>query len=281
MPDKVPAVEPVGIIGGTGFYRMELDEPEQLREETPYGICNASGGLVNGRKVIFVPRHGEKHSFLPHEVNYRACVYALKKMNARRVFAFCMAGSLNNDISPGEIVIPDQFIDLTSGRKNTFFGNGNSAYVSMAEPFCKELSSFAAKELSAIGVPVHEGVTYVCVQGPHFSTKAESRLYSGFGDIVGMTAATEAKLAREAGLCYTVIASVVDYDTCSMGMKDMRKVVQTAHQAARRLAEHAPLAGSCGCARSLAGSAVNVSETFDPVLGGGRVRSMFHHYREF
>ncbi len=277
MSDKVRAVEPVGIIGGTGFYRMELEEQEQFSEGTPYGICNVSCGLVNGRKVVFVPRHGIQHSFLPHEVNYRANVYALKKLGVKRVFAFCMAGSLNKSLSPGCIVIPDQFIDLTHGRENTFFGKGSSAYVSMAEPFCNELSSFAAKELSAMGAAVHEGGTYVCVQGPHFSTKAESRIYSGFGDIVGMTAATEAKLAREAGLCYAVIASVVDHDTCSMGMTDMRKVVQTAHQAARILAEHAPISGSCGCERSLTGSAVNISETFDPVLGGGRVKGMFHH----
>ncbi len=277
MPDKVRAIEPVGIIGGTGFYRMELEEAEQLREETPYGTCNISSGLVNGRKVVFIPRHGEKHSFLPHEVNYRAGVYALKKLGVKRVFAFCMAGSLSKDLSPGEIVIPDQLIDLTHGRQNTFFGNGNSAYVSMAEPFCNELSSFAAKELSAIGATVHRGGTYVCVQGPHFSTRAESKLYSSFGDLIGMTAATEAKLAREAGLCYIVIASVVDYDTCGMGMKDMRKVLQTAQQAARRVAEHAPSSTSCKCARSLAGHVVNKADSFDPALHGGKIRTMFRY----
>lgn len=278
MPDKVRTnIEPVGIIGGTGFYGMELEEQQSINMETPYGTCNASSGLVNGRNVVFVSRHGTQHSFLPHEVNYRANIYALKKLGMKRVFAFCMAGSLNKSLSPGGIVIPDQFIDLTHGRANTFFGKGNSAYVSMAEPFCPELSSFAAGELSNMGASVHAGGTYVCVQGPHFSTRAESKLYSGFGDIVGMTAATEAKLAREAGLCYTVIASVVDYDTCSMGMKDMRKVLQTAQQAARRVAELAPSSTSCKCTRSLSGHVVNKDDSFDPALVEGKTRTMFRH----
>jgi 5'-methylthioadenosine phosphorylase len=278
MPDKVRTnIEPVGIIGGTGFYAMELEEQQSLCVETPFGTCNASSGLVNGRKVVFVARHGTKHSFLPHEVNYHANIYGLKKLGVKRVFAFCMAGTLNKSLSPGGIVIPDQFIDLTHGRENTFFGKGNSAYVSMAEPFCNELSSFTVKELSAMGATVHQGGTYVCVQGPHFSTRAESKLYSGFGDLVGMTAATEAKLAREAGLCYIVIASVVDYDTCGMGMKDMRKVLQTARQAARSFAEHAPSYKSCKCAHSLAGHVVNKDDSFDPALIEGKTSTMFHH----
>ena len=276
MPDKIRTnIEPVGIIGGTGFYGMELEEPQSLSVETPYGTCNAESGLVNGKKVVFVARHGTKHSFLPHEVNYRANIYALKKLDVKCVFAFCMAGALNKSLSPGCIVIPDQFIDLTYGRANTFFEKGNSAYVSMADPFCPDLSSFAAEELSSAGVAVHAGGTYVCIQGPHFSTRAESKLYSGFGDLIGMTAATEAKLAREAGLCYTVIASVVDYDTCGMGMKDMRKILQTARQSARQLAELAPSCSSCKCALSLAGHVVNKDDSFE--LIEGKTRTMFHH----
>jgi 5'-methylthioadenosine phosphorylase len=278
MPDKVRSnIEPVGIIGGTGFYGMELEELQSLNVETPYGTCNASSGLVNGRNVVFIARHGAKHSFLPHEVNYRSNIYALKKQGVKRVFAFCMAGSLNKNLSPGIIAIPDQFIDLTHGRENTFFGKGNSAYVSMAEPFCPELSSFAAGELSSAGVSVHAGGTYVCVQGPHFSTRAESKLYSGFGDLIGMTAATEAKLAREAGLCYTVIASLVDYDTCGMGMKDMRKILQNAQMAARQLAEHVSSSTSCKCGRSLAGHIVNKADSIDPSLVEGKTRTMFRH----
>jgi len=124
-----------------------------------------------------------------------------KKLGVGQVFAFCMAGTLRNEFVPGDIVIPDQFIDMTNGRSNTFFGGGNSAYVSMADPFCPGLSSFAANELSGAGLTVRRGGIYVCVQGPHFSTRAESRFYSGFGDLIGMTAATEAKLAREARIC--------------------------------------------------------------------------------
>ncbi len=276
MSDKVRSnIESVGIIGGTGFYGMELEEPQLLNVETPYGTCDAQSGLVNGKRVVFVARHGTKHGFLPHEVNYRANVYALKKLGVKRVFAFCMAGSLNKGLSPGCLVIPDQFIDLTCGRQNTFFGNGNSAYVSMAEPFCPALSSFTAEELSLAGISAHPGGTYVCIQGPHFSTRAESRLYSGFGDLVGMTAATEAKLAREAGLCYTVIASVVDYDTCGMGMKDMRKILQTARQVARQLAEHVPSSTTCKCSHSLTGHVVNKDDSFELVKG--KTRTMFQH----
>lgn len=253
MPDKVhPGIAPVGIIGGTGFYRMELAHQRSFDEETPFGKCELSCGLAEERKVVFAARHGVHHDFLPGEVNYRAIIYALKKQGVKQVFAFCMVGALKSELCPGDIVIPDQFIDLTHGRLNTFFGKGNSVYVSMADPFCPTLSLFAADELSDI--TVHRGGTYVCVQGPHFSTRAESRLFSGFGDIIGMTSATEAKLAREAGLCYAVIASVVDYDTCSMGMKDMRKVLINARRAAKELAGNMPPISSCNCANSLAGA---------------------------
>ncbi|VVB96481.1 S-methyl-5'-thioadenosine phosphorylase [uncultured archaeon] len=274
MPDKVhPDIAPVGIIGGTGFYRMELSQQRSFGEDTPFGECELSCGLAGERKVVFAARHGAHHDFLPGEVNYRATIYALKKQGVRQVFAFCMVGALKKELCPGDIVIPDQFIDLTHGRLNTFFGKGNSVYVSMADPFCPTLSSFAANELPDF--TVHRGGTYVCVQGPHFSTRAESRLFSGFGDIIGMTAATETKLAREAGLCYTVIASVVDYDTCSMGMKDMHKIVMNVNRAAKRLAEHAPPPASCKCAGSLAGAIVSGSEPSD-IIGGGRHTSMFN-----
>lgn len=279
MSHKVHAnIAPVGVIGGTGFYGMELKEQQLLHENTPFGTSTVSSGLAGKRKAVFVARHGKQHNLLPHEVNYRANIYTLKKLGVRQVFAFCMVGALNNELCPGDIVVPDQFIDLTYSRLNTFFGKGNSVYVSMADPFCPVLSSFAADELSDMGLSVHRGGTYVCIEGPHFSTLAESRLYSGFGDIVGMTAATEAKLAREAGMCYTVLANVVDYDTCSMGMKDMRAIVLAAQRAARKLAEHAPLSLSCKCGSSLAGSIVNESDAFDLILEKDQsIRRMFNH----
>ncbi len=283
MSNKVHAdIAPVGVIGGTGFYGMKLDEPQLLQEDTPFGTCTVSCGFVAERKVVFVARHGMHHTFLPHEVNYRANIYTLKKLGVKQVFAFCMAGALNKDFCLGDIVVPDQFIDLTHGRLNTFFGKGNSVYVSMADPFCPVLSSFAADELLDMGFSVHRGGTYVCVEGPHFSTRAESRLYSSIGDIVGMTAATEAKLAREAGLCYAVLANVVDYDTCSMGMKNMRAMVRAAQRAGLRLAEHAPLLSSCKCRNSLDASIVNKSGSLDLIMGCERssIKSMFNHYDE-
>ncbi|NJD76653.1 MAG: S-methyl-5'-thioadenosine phosphorylase [Candidatus Methanoperedens sp.] len=276
MPHKVhPSIAPVGIIGGTGFYRMELEQQQSFDEDTPFGECKLSCGILGDRRVVFAARHGIHHDFLPGEVNYRAVIYALKKQGVRKVFAFCMVGALKKELCPGDIVIPDQFIDLTHGRLNTFFGKGNSVYVSMADPFCPVLSSFAADEVLALGLTVHRGGTYICVQGPHFSTRAESQFFSGFGDIIGMTAATEAKLAREAGLCYTVIASVVDYDTCGMGMKDMRKVIMNVDRAAKKLSCHAPPPISCKCAGSLSGAIVSGSDLFD-IIGGGGHSSMFN-----
>ncbi|PWB52522.1 MAG: S-methyl-5'-thioadenosine phosphorylase [Candidatus Methanoperedenaceae archaeon] len=277
MPDKI-RTNPIGIIGGTGYYSMEMEEHEQLQEETPFGAFTATSGIVEGKRIIFVARHGMRHRFLPHEVNYRANIYALKKLGVRQVFAFCMAGMLGKELEIGDIVIPDQFIDLTHGRSNTFFGEGNSVYVSMADPFCPPLSSYASGELTDAGIKTHPGGTYVCVQGPHFSTRAESRFYSDFGDIIGMTAATEAKLAREASLCYTVLASVVDHDTCSMGMKDMRNIVTTAKLAARRLVAHVPENTSCKCADSMAGSVISRTGMHDVVMGRTS-KSMFNDCR--
>jgi 5'-methylthioadenosine phosphorylase len=277
MPDKIRThTDPIGIVGGTGYYTMEMEEQEQLHEETPFGTFTASSGFVEGKRVIFVARHGMRHKFLPHEVNYRANIYALKKLGVRQVFSFCMAGTLSKEFGIGDIVIPDQFIDLTHGRPNTFFGEGNSVYVSMADPFCPGLSSFASGELNGAGIKTHLGGTYVCVQGPHFSTRAESRFYSGFGDIIGMTAATEAKLAREAGLCYTVLASIVDHDTCGMGMKDMRYIVTSANLAARRLVRHVLVNTSCNCAGSMTGSVISRTGPLDAVVGRSSARSMFN-----
>ncbi len=243
---------------------------------TPFGTFTASSGFVEGKRVVFVARHGMRHKFLPHEVNYRANIYALKKLGVRQVFSFCMAGALSKEYVIGDIVIPDQFIDMTHGRSNTFFGEGNSVYVSMADPFCPLLSSFASGELTGAGIKTHPGGTYVCVQGPHFSTRAESSFYSGIGNIIGMTAATEAKLAREAGLCYSVLASVVDHDTCSMGMKDMINIVTSAKFAARRLVAHVPATTLCNCVGSMTGSVISRTGPHDAVVGRSFTRSMFN-----
>ncbi|HWQ95765.1 MAG TPA: MTAP family purine nucleoside phosphorylase [Candidatus Methylomirabilis sp.] len=277
MPDKIRTdTDTIGIVGGTGYYTMEMEEHEQLHGETPFGTFTASSGIVGGKRVIFIARHGLRHKFLPHEVNYRANVYALKKLGVRQVFSFCMAGMLSKKYEIGDIVIPDQFIDLTHGRSNTFFGEGNSVYVSMADPFCPELSSFAARELNGSGIKAHFGGTYVCIQGPHFSTRAESRFYSSFGDVIGMTAATEAKLAREAGLCYTVLASVVDQDTCSMGMKDVKHTIESVKCIAGKLVQSASVHTFCRCAGSMKGSVINRTGQLDHVIGKPSTRSMFN-----
>lgn len=259
-------LRPVGVIGGTGFYHMSLEDEEALKVATPFGDARVMRGRLGDRQVVFVARHGGHHEFLPHEVNYRANVYALKKLGARQVFALSTAGALKKTYAIGDFVVLKQFVDLTHGRRNTFFGAGNTAYVSMAEPFCPILSDTAARVLSEIGFSMHIDGVYVCVNGPHFSTRAESRLYAGFGNVVGMTIATEAKLAREAGLCYSAIACVVDYDTCSMGMEDMKGLWRSIHKAASCLARQVPDSRDCRCHSALQGSVVSVSDAPDNIL---------------
>jgi len=207
----------IGVIGGSGLYEMEgLDDVRRVRVETPFGDPSDEyvTGVLNGVRMAFLPRHGRGHRLLPSEVNYRANIYGMKKLGVERIISVSAVGSLKEIIAPGHIVIPDQFIDRTKGiRKDTFFGEGIVAHVGFADPVCPELSEVLHEAAVKAGAVAHKGGTYVCMEGPAFSTRAESFMYrEREAAIIGMTNLTEAKLAREAEICYGIIALSTDYD---------------------------------------------------------------------
>ena len=207
----------IGVIGGTGLY--EIDGMADIREvalDTPFGDPSDSVivGKLNGIGVAFLPRHGRDHRISPSEIPSRANIYALKSLGVEHVIAINSCGSFKEEIKPGELLVPDQVIDRTRGRPNTFFGDGVVAHVSFAEPFCTDLSHVLYHCAKDAGAAVHKGGTYIAMEGPAFSTRAESQLYKSWGaDIIGMTIIPEAKLAREAELCYASICCVTDYDS--------------------------------------------------------------------
>src|SRR5437764_7354951 len=206
----------IGIIGGSGLYDMsELTDREEQIVPTPFG--DPSGpyviGTLRGRRVAFLARHGVGHRILPSELNFRANIYGFKVLGVERLLSASAVGSLKEEYKPLDIVVPDQFFDRTRGRISTFFGRGLVAHVAFAHPVCAELSGIAADAAGSVGASVHRGGTYVNMEGPQFSTLAESRLYRAWGmDVSGMTNLQEAKLAREAEVCYTTLALVTDYD---------------------------------------------------------------------
>jgi 5'-methylthioadenosine phosphorylase len=207
----------IGVIGGSGLYEMEgLTDVREEIVSTPFGEPSDTyfTGSLNGVKLVFLPRHGRGHRYLPSEVNYRANIYGMKKLGVEQIISVSAVGSLKEEIAPGHIVIPDQFIDRTKGiRKDTFFGNGVVAHAGFADPVCAGLSSTLEAAAKSVGATVHRGGAYICMEGPAFSTRAESLMYRGLGAaIIGMTNLTEAKLAREAEICYGIIALSTDYD---------------------------------------------------------------------
>ncbi|UFS71270.1 S-methyl-5'-thioadenosine phosphorylase [Geomonas sp. RF6] len=211
------AEEVIGVIGGSGLYEMEgMTDIAHVTVDTPFGRPSDDfiTGKLDGIPVVFLPRHGKGHRFMPSEVNYRANIYGMKKLGVTRIISVSAVGSLREEIVPGHIVIPDQFIDRTKGiRRDTFFGGGVVAHVAFADPVCADLSADLYAAATEVGATVHRGGTYLCMEGPAFSTRAESHMYRSFGaSIIGMTNLTEAKLAREAELCYGVIALSTDYD---------------------------------------------------------------------
>ncbi len=206
----------IGIIGGSGLYDIPgLKEKEELEVDTPFGKPSDAFvvGLLEGRRVAFLARHGRGHRILPTELNFRANIFALKKLGVRQILSASAVGSLKIEHKPLDFVLPDQFIDRTRQRVSTFFGNGVVAHVSFADPLCATLTDEVAKAAQAIDFPIKRGGTYVCMEGPAFSTRAESHLYRSWGaDLIGMTNLQEAKLSREAEICYVTIAMVTDYD---------------------------------------------------------------------
>jgi 5'-methylthioadenosine phosphorylase len=206
----------VGVIGGSGLYAMDgLTRIQETRVGTPFGAPSdvIVVGDVAGVRVAFLARHGRTHRFSPSEINYRANIYALKKLGVQRIVAVSAVGSMKEQLAPGEVVIPDQFIDQTRRRAGSFFDRDVVAHVALADPVCGDLAGMLAEAVRKSGGTVHEGGTYLCIEGPQFSTRAESRVYRQWGvDVIGMTNLPEAKLAREAQLCYATMALVTDYD---------------------------------------------------------------------
>ena len=255
----------IGIIGGSGFYQMEgLTDIEERTVETPFGKPSDALilGTLDGKPVVFLPRHGVGHRILPSEINVRANIYALKSLGVEWLISVSAVGSLRQDIEPRHFVVPDQLYDHTKDRKSTFFGDGIAAHVSLAHPFCSELSSFLSAAATEVGTSVHNGGTYICMEGPAFSTQAESELYRHFGfDIIGMTAAPEAKLAREAEICYAVLACSTDYDcwhpdhdnvTTEMILDNVRFNVETSKKTVRAAVAQIPEGErSCACSTAL------------------------------
>jgi 5'-methylthioadenosine phosphorylase len=211
----VRATAEVGIFGGSGFYSF-LDDVVEVAVDTPYGPPSApvSIGEVAGRAVAFLPRHGQKHEWIPHRINYRANLWAMRSLGVTRVLGPCAAGSLQPDVKPGHFVVCDQLVDRTWGRADTYYEGPQPHHVSYADPYCDELSALATARAEGLGIPVHGAGTVVVVQGPRFSTRAESRWYRAQGwEVINMTQYPEAYLARELGLCYAGIALITDYDT--------------------------------------------------------------------
>jgi 5'-methylthioadenosine phosphorylase len=206
----------VGIIGGSGLYRIDEEQiKEECRVKTPFGEPSDAIiiGTLDGQDVAFLPRHGRGHRTLPHEINFRANIYALKTLGVQRVVSVSAVGSMREEIVPGDLLIVDQFIDRTKDRPQTFFGNGIAAHVTFADPVCRNLREACVGAAKEAGVKAHDGGTYVCIEGPMFSSRAESNVYRSWGvDVIGMTNYQEAKLAREAEMCYATIALVTDYD---------------------------------------------------------------------
>ena len=254
----------IGIIGGTGLYQMEgFTDVREVAVETPFGPPSDSLmlGQLEGRAVAFLPRHGRGHRILPHELNFQANVFAMKALGVEFLLSVSAVGSLKEQYAPLEMLVPDQLIDRTQKRRSTFFGRGLVAHVAFAHPFCSVLSKLMAEGCREAGARHHVGGTYVCIEGPQFSTYAESQLYRSWGaDVVGMTNLQEAKLAREAEICYATLAMVTDYDcwhpehdavTADGVMQVLAQNVATARAVLRAVTRRLPLPRECECEHAL------------------------------
>jgi 5'-methylthioadenosine phosphorylase len=252
------------VIGGSGLYELdELTDRDEVTLSTPFGDPSAPYviGTLHGRRVAFLARHGRGHRLLPSELNFRAIIYGMKLLGVGSILSASAVGSLREEHRPLDIVIPDQFFDRTRGRVGTFFGEGLVAHVAFSHPICPVLSDIAVSSGTRVGATVHRGGTYVCMEGPQFSTLAESRLYRSWGlDIIGMTNLQEAKLAREAEICYVTIALVTDYDcwhpdhdsvTVDMIVANLTQNAKTARQIIADAVSRVPSERTCACARAL------------------------------
>jgi 5'-methylthioadenosine phosphorylase len=269
----------IGIIGGSGLYDMDgLHQVKRVTLRTPFGLPSSTLvlGELDGVRVAFLSRHGLGHRLSPSEINYRANIYALKAVGVRRVMSVSAVGSMKESMKPGDVVLPDQFIDLTKRRISTFFEGGAVAHVAFGEPVCASLSSSLLAAGRSVGATVHQGGTYVCMEGPQFSTKAESNLYRQWGvSVIGMTNLPEAKLAREAELCYATVALVTDYDcwheteeavTVEAILATLCQNVALAKRLLRAAVKSAASVTSCHCQRALEHAIVTAPDQIPSAL---------------
>jgi 5'-methylthioadenosine phosphorylase len=284
----------LGVIGGTGLYAMDrLQGVEERWVDTPFGRPSDAYvlGELEGTPIVFLPRHGREHRLLPSELNYRANIFGFKKLGVTHLVSVSAVGSMREPYHPGHVVVVDQFFDRTRHRPDTFFGNGLVAHVSFADPTCPVLSAAALDALRRIGAACHAGGTYVCIEGPQFSTRAESLVYRSCGaDVIGMTNLQEAKLAREAEMCFACLALVTDWDCWREGaeavtvegvMAVLHRNSATAQNALLEIARAgAPARGGCGCGDALRNALVtrlslvphDTLEALDPLIGRYRDR---------
>ena len=252
----------IGIFGGTGIYDSGLlKDSKEITIDTPYGKTSDSitVGEFNGRKVAFMPRHGKKHTIPPHLINFRANIWAFKELGVKRIIAPSAVGSLKEDFQPGHFALPSQFIDFTKSRKGTFSENGRVIHISVADPFCPELQNVVLDAVKDQEIEIHKDCTYVCIEGPRFSTKAESKFFRTTGaDIIGMTLVPECQLAREAQICYVSISTITDYDvwaekpvTAKEVMETLAKNVEMTKKILTIVINKIPEQKSCSCERAL------------------------------
>ena len=267
----------IGVIGGSGLYDMPaLTAREELAVSTPFGDPSAPllVGSLAGRRVAFLARHGVGHRLLPSELNFRANIFAMKTLGVEWIVSASAVGSLQEQYRPLDIVVPDQFLDRTRGRVGTFFGSGLVAHITFAHPVCRNLTGIVSESARTTEARVHDGGTYVCMEGPQFSTLAESRLYRSWGmDIIGMTNLQEAKLAREAEICYATLALVTDYDcwhpdhdhvTVEMIVGNLIRNAETAQAVVKAVVERLPVDRTCECATALASAIITRPEAIPP-----------------
>lgn len=267
----------IGVIGGSGLYEMEgLTGVRSVKVETPFGDPSDEIvlGELGGVGLAFLPRHGRGHRILPTEINFRANIYALKKLGVEQIISVSAVGSMKEAIEPGHIVIPDQFYDQTKRRVSSFFGDGVVAHVGMADPVCGHMARVLAGAGRKTGAVIHEGGVYLCIEGPQFSTRGESRVYRQWGvDVIGMTNVTEAKLAREAEICYATVALSTDYDCWHESEEDVTveaviKIIQQNVETARKIIRGAVsgLTGerTCGCGHALKNAIMTAPNLIPP-----------------
>jgi 5'-methylthioadenosine phosphorylase len=268
----------IGIIGGSGLYSMEqLRDTHEVDIQTPWGnpSDNYLLGTLSGRRVAFLARHGRGHRIMPSDINFRANIYGFKKLGVTRLISISAVGSLKEEHRPLEFLIPDQFYDHTRHRISTFFGEGLVAHISFADPVCPGMLQTVYEACGAAGVQAKLGGTYICIEGPNFSSKAESQLYRSWGmDVIGMTNVTEAKLAREAELCYVTIAMVTDYDvwhpqhdtvTVTQIVENLRKNAANACQVMVQAVERMPRERACRCGSALEHAIITDRAQIPPV----------------